>query len=192
MELIFEKHIKKYVNATQSEIEQFYDLFTLRKLKKKEFLLQKDDICSFKAFITKGLLRIFHIDINGGEQVLAFGIEDWWIGDFDSFYNLKPSDLYIQALEDSEVLLLSRENEAFANEHFPFSEKLFHKLLIKSHIALQRRVIDNMSKPAEERYFDFIKKYPQMAGRLTNIQVAAYLGLTPEFLSKIRGKLAKG
>lgn len=191
MKNLLKQYIQRNIEAPESDIDAFCDLFSERTLKKKEFLLKKGDVCSYKAFIIKGLLRIFHIDINGAEQVLAFGVENWWVSDFDSFYNGKPSDLYIQALEDSHLLVITAENQAYADTNFPFSERLFNKLLVKSHIALQRRIIDNLSKPAEERYWDFIKKYPQMATRLTNIQVAAYLGLTPESISKIRGKIAK-
>ncbi len=166
----------------------FCGLFQKKSIKKKEFLLREGEICKFEGFVTKGLFRVYHIDNNGFEQVLYFAIENWWITDMDSFTNEKPSNLYIEALEDSEVLLISKKDKEFAYENLPKIEKLFRIMTQKTHIALQRRIIDNLSKTADQRYIDFIEKYPQLFQRLTNLHIAAYLGISHEFLSKIRKK----
>jgi len=140
--------------------------------------------------VTKGLFRVYHIDQNGFEQILYFAIENWWVADIDSFTNERPSQLYIEALEDSTVLLISKKDKEFAYANLPKVEKLFRVMTQKTHVALQRRMIDNLSKTADQRYLDFIEKYPNIYSRLTNLQVAAYLGISHEFLSKIRKKLA--
>ena len=103
--------------------------------------------------------------------------------------NQAPSRLYIQALEDSELLVITPEDKRYAFEYIPITERLFRLMTLRTHIALQRRMIDALSKTAEERYLDFFTRYPHIAHRLTNIQVAAYLGVTHEFVSKIRRKL---
>jgi CRP-like cAMP-binding protein len=170
------------------EMTDFCGLFQNKSIKKKEFLLRESEICKFEGFVTKGLFRVYHIDNNGFEQVLYFAIENWWITDMDSFTNEKPSNLYIEALEDSEVLLISKKDKEFAYENLPKIEKLFRVMTQKTHIALQRRMIDDLSKTADQRYTDFIEKYSQLSQRLTNLQIAAYLGISHEFLSKIRKK----
>ena len=122
---------------------------------------------------------------------MYFAIEDWWVADVDSFTNSKPSQLNIQALENSEVLLISKQNKEKLYQEIPEIEKLFRIMSQKNLVALQRRMIDNLSKTAEQRYLDFLAKYPKITQRLTNIQIAAYLGVSPEFVSKIRRKITK-
>ena len=190
MKTLLRQNILKHISLSEKETDQFCDLFHQKKIKKKDFLLREGEICKFEAFVTNGLFRVYHIDSNGFEQVLYFAMEDWWITDIDSFTSQRPSHLYIEALEDSEVLLISSEDKNFAYDHIPAIEKLFRIMTQKTHVALQRRMIDNLSKTADERYLDFIRKYPQLAQRLSNIQIASYLGISHEFLSKIRRKLS--
>ena len=140
------KNISKHISLTDIEMEAFCHLFQEKTIKKKEFLLRENEICKFEGLVKKGLFRVFHIDSNGFEQVLYFAMENWWITDMDSFTNEKPSNLYIEALEDSEVLLISKKNKEFAYENLPKIEKLFRVMTQKTHIALQRRMIDNLSK----------------------------------------------
>ncbi|WP_460486209.1 Crp/Fnr family transcriptional regulator [Capnocytophaga sp. HP1101] len=184
-----EKHFAKYIFGETEQIAQLCALFSEKRLKKKEFLLQKGETCKFEAFIVSGLLRTYHIDRNGDEQTLFFGVEDWWVTDFDSFMHQTPSQLYIQALENSELLIITPEDKRYAFEHIPITERLFRLMTLKTHIALQRRMIDNLSKTAEQRYTDFLTQYPHIARRLTNVQIASYLGVTHEFVSKIRRKI---
>jgi CRP-like cAMP-binding protein len=185
---ILKQNILKHISLSEIEMMAFCGFFQNKSIKKKEFLLREGEICKFEGFVTKGLFRVYHIDNNGFEQVLYFAIENWWITDMDSFTNEKPSNLYIEALEDSEVLLISKKDKEFAYENLPKIEKLFRVMTQKTHIALQRRIIDNLSKTADQRYIDFIEKYPQLFQRLTNLHIAAYLGISHEFLSKIRKK----
>jgi CRP-like cAMP-binding protein len=182
-------NISKQIELSETELTEFCSLFKNKSIKKKQFLLQEGEVCKFEGFVTKGMFRVYHIDTNGFEQILYFAIENWWITDIDSFTNEQPSQLFIEALEDSEVLMISKKDKEFAYSNQPKIEKLFRVMTQKTHVALQRRMIDNLSKTADQRYIDFIEKYPQLFQRLTNIQIAAYLGISHEFLSKIRKKI---
>jgi CRP-like cAMP-binding protein len=187
---LLKQNINNHISLSEKEMEEFCNLFQQKEIKKKNFLLRKGEICKFEGFVTKGIFRVYHIDKNGAEQILYFAIENWWITDIDSFTNEKPSQLFIEALEDSEVLLISKKDKEFAYAHLSKIEKLFRVMTQKTHVALQRRMIDNLSKTADQRYLDFIERYPQLQQRLSNLQIAAYLGISHEFLSKIRNKIA--
>jgi CRP-like cAMP-binding protein len=187
---LLKQNIASHVFLSEKETESFCDLFEQKLIKKKSFLLREGEVCRFEGFVTKGIFRIYHIDKTGAEQILYFAIENWWITDIDSFTTEKPSQLFIEALEDSEVLLISKKDKEFAYENLPKIEKLFRVMTQKTHVALQRRMIDNLGKTADQRYLDFTEKYPQLHQRLSNLQIAAYLGISHEFLSKIRNKIA--
>jgi CRP-like cAMP-binding protein len=190
MTSLLKQNIAKHIALSENETEAFCNLFQQKQIKKKGFLLSAGEVCKFEGFVTKGIFRVYHIDKDGAEQVLYFAIENWWVTDIDSFTNERPSQLFIEALEDSEVLLISKKDKEFAYTNLPKIEKLFRVMTQKTHVALQRRMIDNLSKPADQRYLDFIEKYPQFYQRLSNLQIAAYLGISHEFLSKIRNKIA--
>lgn len=186
---IFKNNILQHINLSEEELAEFYGLFQKKTMRKKEFLLKEGEVCRFEGFVVKGLFKTYHIDSDGIEQILNFAIENWWITDIDSFTNEKPSQLNIEALEDSEVLMISKNDKEFAYKNLPKIEKLFRVMTQKTHVALQRRMIDNLSKTADKRYADFIEKYPKLYQRLTNVQIAAYLGISHEFLSRIRKKI---
>lgn len=183
-------HITKHLNFSNNEIEEFCNLFHEKSVEKKSFLLREGEVCKFEGFVTKGLFKVFHIDKDGVEQVLYFAPENWWITDIDSFTNQKPSDFSIQALEDSVVLVISPKDKEYAYNNLPSIEKLFRIMTQKTFVELQRKLINNLSKTSEQRYIDFIQKYPQLSQRLSNLQIAAYLGISHEFVSKIRKKIA--
>ncbi len=187
---LLQQNIQLHIALSDEEMQAFCGLFTAKTIKKKHFLLRVGEVCKFEGFVTKGLFRVYHIDQNGVEQILYFAMENWWITDIDSFTNGKPSQLFIEALEDGEVLLISKKDKETAYERIPKIEKLFRVMTQKTHVALQRRMIDNLGKTAHQRYLDFIEKYPQFYQRLSNLQIAAYLGISYEFLSKIRRKVA--
>ena len=190
MNELLKKNIAAHISLSETEIEDFCNLFTYEAVKKKSFLLREGDVCKFEGFVTKGLFRVYHIDQNGFEQILYFATENWWITDIDSFTNEIPSQLFIEALEDSEVFIISKKDKEFAYSNLPKIEKLFRVMTQKTHVALQRRMIDNLSKTADSRYLEFAEKYPNLMLRLSNIQIAAYLGITNVFLSTIRKKIA--
>lgn len=183
------KHIRQYIEISDEKLERYCSAFRVKKLKKKDFLLKEGDICEAEGFVVNGCFKVFRTDKNADEQILYFGVEDWWVSDIDSFINQIPSQLNIQALEDSEILLISKKDKDRFYREIHEIESLMRLKFQMSIIALQRRIIDNLSKPSDERYQDFLKEYPQIAHRLTNIQIAAYLGVTPEFISRIRRKI---
>ncbi|MCD0465244.1 Crp/Fnr family transcriptional regulator [Flavobacterium sp. ENC] len=189
MKALLKQNIAKHISLSENETEAFLNLFKQKLIPKKNFLLREGEICKFEGFVVKGLLRVYHIDKNGFEQILYFAIENWWITDIDSFTTQTPSQLFIEALEDSEILLISQKDKEFAYANLPKIEKLFRVMTQKTHVALQRRMIDNLSKTAEVRYIEFSEKYPELFQRLSNIQIAAYLGITNVFLSNIRKKI---
>ncbi|MBL3548082.1 Crp/Fnr family transcriptional regulator [Chryseobacterium sp. KMC2] len=182
-------HIRGYVDIPDEKLEQYCNAFHLQKIKKKDFLLREGDVCGFEGFVVNGCFKVSHTDHNGAEQILYFGIENWWLSDIDSFITGIPSKLNIQAIEDSEILLISKQDKERFYLEIPEIERLMRLKFQRSIIALQRRIIDNLSKSSDERYLDFLKEYPEIAHRLTNIQIGAYLGVTPEFISRIRRKI---
>jgi CRP-like cAMP-binding protein len=186
------KHIRTYIEISDEKLEKYCSAFRIQKIKKKDFLLKEGDICEAEGFVLSGCFKVFRTDKNADEQILYFGVEDWWISDIDSFINQIPSQLNIQAIEDSEILLISKEDKERLYREIPEIERLMRLKFQMSIIALQRRIVDNLSKPSDERYQDFLKEYPKTAHRLTNIQIAAYLGVTPEFISRIRRKIVSG
>jgi CRP-like cAMP-binding protein len=183
------KNIANHISLSPTEIEPFCNLFHRKEIKKKNHLLKKGEICKFEGFVVTGIFRMYHIDRSGAEQILYFALENWWITDIDSFTNEKPSEFSIEALEDSVVLLISKADKEFAYENIPKIEKLFRIMTQKTHVALQRRMIDNLSKTSHERYMDFTEKFPMHNQRLSNHHIASYLGISREFLSKIRNKI---
>lgn len=186
--------INDYVNRcgrfSAEDIAVFNSLLKPREVKRKQILLREGEICDFEAYIVKGCIRTYYIDENGSEVILQFAVEDWWVSDIGSFHEHKPSLLYIEALEDSDLLTLNpvRKEELLAR--VPQFERVF-RLMLQRHVsAVEHRLIRTIAKTAEERYVDFIQQYPKMQLRVPQHYIASYLGMTPEFLSKVRRRLA--
>ena len=158
---------------------------------KNEFLLQEGDVCNATYFVEKGLLRMYSIDKNGKEHIIQFAPEKWLISDRSSLYFNEKSKYYIEAVEDSEVLLL--KNDFFSNISLSFPNSAGNNdLLLQKHIRnLQNRVNSLLAETAEERYMNFIKMYPDILLRVPQWMVASYLGITPESLSRVRKELAR-
>lgn len=185
--------INNYVNHCGSflseELAIFNGLLAPKSVKKKQLLLREGEVCNFEAFIVKGCIRTYYIDENGSEVILQFAVEDWWVGDIGSFHDRTPSLFYIEAMEDSELLTLNTVSKAELLTRLPKFERVF-RLMIQRHLAaVERRLIRTMAKTAEERYLDFIKQYPKIVQRVPQHYIASYLGMTPEFLSKVRRRL---
>jgi CRP-like cAMP-binding protein len=185
------KNISRFITLTPEEEEYFTSLLKVKKLKKKQYLLQEGDIARHEYFVNKGCLRTYTIDEKGQEHVIQFAIEDWWIGDMYSFLTQTPAKYTIDALEDSEVCCLEKNALEELYVKIPKFEKFFRHLLQNAFISLQERVVGNLSQPADERYCTFITKYSDMEKRLPLKQIASYLGITPESLSRIRSQYIK-
>lgn len=185
------QNIGRHIQLDQAETDFFVSLLQTKKLKRKEFLLMQGDICITENFIVSGCLRTYTIDDNGFEHILMFGIEDWWVGDLYSFLTQSPATFFIDALEDTEILQISKANLDQLYQRVPKFERFFRLIIQNAFIAQQQRINQNLSFSAEQRYLDFILKYPQLEQRLSQKQVSAYLGITPVFLSMLRKKLSQ-
>lgn len=182
-------NIAKHISLNEKEKELFLSYLSTKKIRKRQYLVQEGEQSKYSAFVLSGCLRSYFIDANGFEHILQFAIEDWWIADMMSITTQKPGNLAIDALEDSEVLLLSRENQLKLFDECPKFERYFRIITENGMVSFQRRVLENISLPAAERYKNFAKRYPIMVQRLPQTQIASYLGITPEFLSKIRHQM---
>jgi CRP-like cAMP-binding protein len=183
---LIDKNIAKHINLTEAETERFHELLSLRKLKKKQFLLQEGQISRDTTFVVEGCFRGYTIDKNGFEHILSFAPPDWWMGDLYSFLSEKPCFLNIQAIEDTQFFVISKENQNKLYEEIPKFERYFRIIIEKSLISYQQRLLNNLSLTAEERFIAFCQKYPTLIQSLQQKYVASYLGVTPEFFSKMR------
>lgn len=183
--------IQKSVEITNSDLDFICQNFKSSLVKKGDFLLTQGKVCKFEGFVNEGCFRIFTIDQKGSENTLYFAVKGWWLMDIDSFMYQTPSVLNIQALEDSKILIINKNDKEKLYKTKPIVEKLFRIMSQKALIAWQKRLIQNHSLTAKERYFYFIEKYPKMVSKLTDRQVSSYLGITHEFLSKIKNTKAK-
>ncbi|GAB4029061.1 Crp/Fnr family transcriptional regulator [Spirosoma gilvum] len=184
------QHVSRLVNLTDDEFALLKTLFIPRKLRRKHYLLQEGDVCKSIAFVEKGLLRAYTVDSKGTEHILQFAPEDWWISDMYSYLTGEPSDSNIDALEDAELLLLERANMDVMVESVPKMERFFRITLQNNYLATQRRIKSALSQSAEEKYADFVHRYPDIVQRVPQHMIASYLGITPAFLSRIRGRKA--
>ena len=186
------QNISRYITLTGNEEEIFLSAFKLKKVRRHQFLGEAGEISLYQYFVLDGCLRLFYIDENGFEHNVQFAVEDWWIGDMASFLTQKPASLFVEVLEDGEVLQIDNHKMEDLYVKIPKLERFFRILIQNAFISFQQRLISTISKPAEERYLEFINKYPFFEQRLPQIHIASYLGITPEFLSKIRKKLLSG
>lgn len=185
------EHIRQQIQLEQAEIEIINQYFTFKALKKKEFILQANQVCKTESFIVKGCLRTYSIDENGFERTLIFSIENWWTGDLLSFLTQRPSSYNIMALEDSEILQIKKSDLEKLYLEVPKMERYFRLLIQNAYVNQLERIHQNFSQTAEQRYLLFLQKYPQLAQRISQKHIASYLGITPVFLSMLRNKITK-
>ena len=181
-----EENLSRHINLTEKELTFFASMLDKKLLRKKEFLLRADEICRFDTFVTDGCLRSFYIDDKGNEHNTLFAVEGWWTGDWYSFITQTPSRYFIEVIEDSIVLQISKSNLELLYNKIPKLERYFRILLQNAYVAQEQRIVQNLSKPAEERYVAFKEKYPALEQRIAQKHIASYLGITPEFLSMLR------
>ncbi len=185
------QNISKKIVLTNEETVQLKTYFTPKKLRKRQYLLQEGDVCKSLAFTEAGLLRLYSVDDKGIEHMLQFAVQGWWIVDIYSFLTGEPSRFNIDALEDSELLLLSHENFDAMMAALPKMERYFRILFQNNIIAKERRLESAIASGAEERYQLFEETYPDFVQRIPLNLIASYLGITPETLSRIRRKLSR-
>lgn len=185
------ENINKIVTLSPQEELLFLSKIEIKTYKAKTVLVNAGEISQYSFFVNSGLLRSFNINDNIVEHVLSFACESWWIGDMYSLISQKPGNLFIEVLEDAEVVLLSRKNQNELFTQIPKLERFFRILTENSLVAHQERLMDNLSLTAEERFDKFCKRYPTIIQRVPQKQIASYIGVTPEFFSKMKSRLLK-
>ncbi|WP_229249240.1 Crp/Fnr family transcriptional regulator [Dyadobacter sandarakinus] len=175
---------------SSEDLALFNALLQYKTCPKKTFLLLEGEVCQFEAFILKGCIRTYYIDSTGAEVTLQFAIEDWWVSDITSFQQQTPSHMYIETLEDCELLMLSPENKEQLLAGVPGFERMFRLMVQRNLAQTQERLFRTIATTAVEKYLDFLNRYPAIPQRVSQHYIASYLGFTPEFLSKVRRKLS--
>lgn len=186
------KKINEKTTLTPEQLEICRPFFTQKKLRKRQFILNEGDVSKYNIFVTKGLLRSYTIDEKGNEHILQFALEGWWTADLYSFFTDEPSLFNIEALEDSEMLLITRPSWEALLDKLPPMERYFRILIQNSLIATQRRLIGSLSETAEQKYIKFMNAYPDSVQRVPQHMIASYLGITRETLSRLRRDIATG
>lgn len=182
-------YINRVVTLTEEEEHKLTSLISTRKLLKGQYFLQQGDVCKYSGFVISGCTKTFYVDDEGQEHVIMFSIEDWWTSDMGSYITQKPADFNVQCLENTELIQFSYENQQEMMQEIPKLERFFRIIVQRALVASQKRIVRNMSMSAKDRYLFFRKEYPKMEQRIPQYLIASYLGITKEFLSKIKGQL---
>jgi len=182
-------HIQNKVSLTEEEKTELQSFFSVKKLKKKQYLLQEGDVCKCLSFVNKGLLKSYFTDEKGGENINMFAFEGWWISDFKSFINQEKAVLNIDAVEETELLMITLEDYDKLMLKIPVMDRYFRILYQNSLVTKDYRLIASNSYTAEEKYLQLVQKNPGMIKRVPHNLIASYLGLAPETISRIRKKI---
>ncbi|MGJ1433821.1 Crp/Fnr family transcriptional regulator [Sphingobacterium spiritivorum] len=177
------------LNNEETELVSSY--FKPRLYRKRQYALQEGDICNQFTFVVHGCLRMYKVDEKGNTHIIQFASENWWMIDIGSFHGRNPSELNIDALEDTMVLQINYDNLIALYTQVAKFDRIFRVLIENSYVTLQNRLLQNISSTAEDRYNSFIEVYPHLSNRLPQTQIASFLGITPEFLSRLRNRRVK-
>jgi CRP-like cAMP-binding protein len=181
-------YISKYVTLTDEEILHLLTFLKVKKVKKRQFIVQPGFVCKHKSYVVKGAFRAYLVDNEGKEHTLAFAIEDWWISDYSSLIYQEPATLFVEALEDATLVQIDYDDEQTFLRDIPKLEK-FERIITQRSLAFQhKRLLSNFTKTAEERYDEFMRHYAAIASRVPQYALASYLGFSTEYLSKIRNR----
>ncbi len=183
-------HFQAYLPLTETEQAMISDLAAQRTVKRRQMILQEGFACRHYAFVVRGCFRMYAMDNKGKEHNVQFAAENDWIADIGSFHSGKPSGFFIEAIESSEIIQIERQNLYFLYLNIPKLDRIFKVIIENKFVELQNRALQNISSTAQQRYLHFLERYPHLATRLPSTQIASYLGITPEFLSKIRKDLS--
>ncbi|HEY0894981.1 MAG TPA: Crp/Fnr family transcriptional regulator [Sphingobacteriaceae bacterium] len=186
-----DNYLERCSSFSKQELELFHDHLRSTTVKRRSYLLQQGEVCRFEAYILKGCLKKYYIDPDGNEVILQFAVEDWWMSDISSFSEQKPSNFFIQALEDTELLMIDYNSKELLFSKIPALERVFRLMLQRSYAVLENRFYATIVHTAEERYLDFLDRYPGITSRVPQTQIASYLGITPESLSRIKAKMLR-
>jgi CRP-like cAMP-binding protein len=184
-------YISRYVNLSSEEELILLEKTNYRKYLKGQFVVQQGDVCRYESFVVSGCLKTFYIDRKGKEHIIMFAVEDWWTADLGSFITQTPADYNVQCIENSELIQFTYENLEELYLKIPKLERFFRIIIQKAFSASQKRIVRNFSLSAKERYLKFRTEYPLIEKRVPQYMIASYLGISQEFLSKIRNKTAQ-
>ena len=182
------KNFIKHIVLDESEIAYVKSILQHKMIRKNDYLLRPGDVCRGVSFVAEGCLRVYYADAEGKEHILHFAFEDWWATDTASFYAQTPAALTIDALEDTKVIQIAYQDLEKLYEKIPKFERFFRILTQNAYAMQQQRIIANLSQSAQERYAQFKKTHPKLSRRIAQKHIAAFLGITPEFLSMLRKK----
>lgn len=183
---LIEKH-----SFTEKEAEFFVSHFTERKVKKRQFIIQPDFIAKYRIFVVQGTFKAYVVGNDGQENTISLAMDGWWISDPNSYIYQKPATMFVEALEDSTLLQLDFENEQILKAHSHQFETFFRTVAERGLAFMQRRLIASLTLTAEERYEQFVEKYPEFLQRVPQFTIASYLGMTTQYLSRLRKKQSK-
>ncbi|TDO20841.1 Crp/Fnr family transcriptional regulator [Pedobacter duraquae] len=184
------ENFSRYTLIAESEYARIEDLLVKRYIKKKHVLIERGEVSRYVYFVLNGSVRSYTLDQSGVEHVMQLAFEGHWITDLSSFITQNPGEMIVEAIEDTEVLLLAHHDLQLLFEEIPALEKFFRKLYERAYVSLQKRVTNRESVSAKERYLELIALQPHIAQRIPLIYIASYLGITPESLSRIRNSIA--
>jgi len=184
-------NIQRFITLTDDERRYLSSILRTTTVRKKQYIVQPEFVCRYRSYVFSGSLRSYFVDHNGQEHTISLVIEDWWISDFYSYLYQTPATLFVESLEESTLLQLEYHAEEQLLERYPKFEKYFRILASRSVATLQKRMLSNLSLTAEQRYDEFLTKYPAIAARVPQYALASFLGITTEFLSKIRSDKRK-
>jgi CRP-like cAMP-binding protein len=187
----FIEHLKKRVPFNKRELDEILSYFQEKRVKKRQFIIQPEFIARHRNYVLEGAFRAYVIDDSGEEHTIQFAIEDWWISDYNSYIYQTPATMFVAALEDSVILQIDYDSEQKLKAAHHRYETWFRIMAERSAAYQQRRVISNLTRTAEQRYDDFVERYPLIVQRVPQYALASYLGMTTEFLSRIRNKKLK-
>ena len=184
-------NISKHISLTREETEFFASLLDSKSLEPGAFLLREGNICRYETFITKGCLKTYYLDENGVEHIIDFLIEEWWADDLYSFFKGTASKWNIKAIENTDVIRISKINLEQLYQKIPKFERFFRILFQNAYISQRDQINSILSAPAEERYLSFLKQKPYAEKRFSQKDIASYLGITPQFLSTLKKKIRR-
>jgi CRP-like cAMP-binding protein len=188
---VFIKYIKDHVSISDKELDTIISVSSIKSLRRRQYLLQEGDVWKLIAFVVKGCLRTYTVDARGIEHINSFATENWWAGDRESLLTGKPSIYNIDAIEDSEILLITHDNYNMLCREIPAFNQMVTDIHNKSFISAQKRIHVAISYTSEQKYAAFIETYPQLVNRIPLHMIASFLGITPETLSRMRKTTAK-
>ncbi len=179
-------HLTKVISLTESEQQEFTSILEEVRISKKSFLIEPGDLVNSEYYVVSGCMEAYYLDETGDKHIIQFAVEDWWISDFEAFFNKVPAKLYVETIEDSVLLAINREALEVLYTRIPKFERFFRIKTTNAFVSLRTRILSTLQKSGKERYLEFCESYPKIEQRVPNYHIANYLGLKPESLSRIR------